>query len=86
MCVLFSILCVFRFQFLFSLTPPPAPPTSLGPLLSHIRARERFTEREASLVVKEVASALAYLHSNKIAHRDLKPENVLCERKDQVRV
>ncbi len=55
-----------------------------GPLLSHIQRRERFTEREASKVVQEVATALAFLHGNGIAHRDLKPENILCERENEV--
>lgn len=34
----------------------------IGPLLAFIQKRERFTEREASLVTKEVASALSFLH------------------------
>jgi len=38
----------------------------------------RFTEREASAVIRDLAAALSFLHSRGIAHRDLKPENVLC--------
>ena len=34
----------------------------IGPLLALIQKRERFTEREASLVTKEVANALSFLH------------------------
>ena len=35
---------------------------NIGPLLSLIQKRKRFTEREASLVTKEVANALSFLH------------------------
>lgn len=53
--------------------------------MAHIQKRKRFTEREASEVVREVAEALNFLHKKGVAHRDLKPENILCERVDQVR-
>merc|ERR1719499_145507 len=36
-----------------------------------------FTEERAAGVVRQVASALQYLHDQGIAHRDLKPENIL---------
>jgi MAP kinase interacting serine/threonine kinase len=49
-----------------------------GPLLNHIQQRICFTEQEASLVVRDIASALKFLHDRGIAHRDLKPENILC--------
>ena len=39
---------------------------SLGPLLLLIQKRERFTEREASQVTREVANALAFLHEQGI--------------------
>ncbi|XP_003388109.1 PREDICTED: MAP kinase-interacting serine/threonine-protein kinase 1-like [Amphimedon queenslandica] len=55
-----------------------------GPLLELIQKRERFTEREASEVTREVAAALSFLHRQGIAHRDLKPENILCQTKDEV--
>ena len=32
-----------------------------------------FTERDAALCIRNVTSALSYLHSNGIVHRDLKP-------------
>jgi len=49
-----------------------------GPLLQHIQARTRFTEAEASAIIKDLAGSLKFLHGRGIAHRDLKPENVLC--------
>merc|ERR1712156_479922 len=55
-----------------------------GQLLDHIQNRVRFTEKEASYVIKDLASALQFLHKKGIAHRDLKPENVLCECEDQL--
>jgi len=33
-----------------------------GPLLKHIEKRKVFTEKEASLVVKDIACALDFLH------------------------
>jgi len=55
-----------------------------GQLLDHIQNRVKFTEKEASMVIKDLASALQFLHKKGIAHRDLKPENVLCLYPDQL--
>lgn len=55
-----------------------------GPLLAHIQRRVYFTEKEASLIVKDIAGALRFLHKKGIAHRDLKPENILCQNEDQI--
>jgi MAP kinase interacting serine/threonine kinase len=55
-----------------------------GTLLENIERRGHMTEQEASLVVRDIAKALDFLHNKGIAHRDLKPENVLCERKGQL--
>uniref|UniRef100_A0A2L2Y0D9 non-specific serine/threonine protein kinase n=2 Tax=Parasteatoda tepidariorum TaxID=114398 RepID=A0A2L2Y0D9_PARTP len=55
-----------------------------GPLLAHIQRRIHFTEHEASMVIKDLANALMFLHGKGIAHRDIKPENILCVNRDQV--
>ena len=40
-----------------------------GPLLNHIMKRGRLTEREASLVVRDIANGLNFLHSKGMSHR-----------------
>lgn len=55
-----------------------------GPLLTHIQQRGSFTEKEASEVVRDIATALEFLHNKGVAHRDLKPENILCQSVDSI--
>merc|ERR1712013_969293 len=55
-----------------------------GQLLDHIQTRKFFTEQEAAYIIRDVASALEFLHSKGIAHHDLKPENVLCVYRDRL--
>ena len=49
-----------------------------GQLLDRIATRKYFTEEETVEIIRDIASALEFLHSKGIAHRDLKPENILC--------
>jgi serine/threonine protein kinase len=48
-----------------------------GELFDRIRQRVQFTEREASIIMKSLISAIQYMHSQGVVHRDLKPENIL---------
>lgn len=43
-------------------------------LLERIRKLERFTESEAADIMRQLVSAVKYLHDKRIVHRDLKPE------------
>ncbi|MCP9264116.1 putative ribosomal protein S6 kinase alpha-2 [Dirofilaria immitis] len=50
-----------------------------GELLTRIKKMETFTEAQAGKIMKQLVSAVAYLHFRKVVHRDLKPENILFE-------
>ena len=42
-----------------------------------------FSEKQASAVIRQVATGLKYLHTQGIVHRDLKPENLLFKDKSE---
>ncbi|KAL1124522.1 hypothetical protein AAG570_001148, partial [Ranatra chinensis] len=48
-----------------------------GELLQRIRKQDRFTESEASRIMRQLVSAVNFMHSRGVVHRDLKPENLL---------
>uniref|UniRef100_A0A673I2V6 Serine/threonine-protein kinase DCLK2 n=1 Tax=Sinocyclocheilus rhinocerous TaxID=307959 RepID=A0A673I2V6_9TELE len=51
-----------------------------GDLFDAITSSTKYTERDASVMVFNLAAALKYLHRMCIVHRDIKPENLLvCE-------
>ncbi|PSN33908.1 Serine/threonine-protein kinase [Blattella germanica] len=50
-----------------------------GDLFDAIASATKFTEKEASIMIRNLASALFYLHSLNIVHRDIKPENLLVQ-------
>uniref|UniRef100_A0A8D0HBV3 Serine/threonine-protein kinase DCLK2 n=1 Tax=Sphenodon punctatus TaxID=8508 RepID=A0A8D0HBV3_SPHPU len=54
-----------------------------GDLFDAITSSTKYTERDGSAMVYNLASALKYLHGLNIVHRDIKPENLLvCEYAD----
>ncbi|XP_046676934.1 ribosomal protein S6 kinase alpha-5-like isoform X2 [Homalodisca vitripennis] len=48
-----------------------------GELLERIRCKDRFTETEASRIMKQLVCAVSFMHARGVVHRDLKPENML---------
>ena len=52
--------------------------------MRRIQENRYFSEAAAAEIVREVASALRFMHAKGIAHRDLKPENILCVNKDRL--
>ena len=48
-----------------------------GELFDRIVDKGSFSERDASVLIGSVISAVKYLHDRGIVHRDLKPENLL---------
>ena len=54
-----------------------------GELFDAITSIGSFTEESACQVMKQLLSAIFYLHSNCIVHRDLKPENIMLLQKPE---
>lgn len=48
-----------------------------GTLMSTLCKQDRFTEHDAILIMRQILSALAYLHEASLIFRDLKTENVV---------
>lgn len=48
-----------------------------GDLFDAITRVTRFSENQSKIMMKHLASAMAYMHSLSIVHRDIKPENLL---------
>lgn len=48
-----------------------------GELFNRIVEKGNFSEKEASIALRQILKAVEYLHSMGIVHRDIKPENLL---------
>ncbi len=49
-----------------------------GDLFSLMWRRQKFSEFEIRLVLRQVLRGIKHLHARGVAHRDIKPENILC--------
>jgi len=57
-----------------------------GELFDKIVEKGQYSEKDASVIVRKIVSAVHYLHVMGIAHRDLKPENLLLRSTDDTEV
>lgn len=48
-----------------------------GTLFTHLKKQKTLGEKEVAQKIKEVATAVKYMHDNIMAHRDIKPENIV---------
>ena len=55
-----------------------------GDLSTYIRRYRRLPENVAGKFLRQLASALQYIHDKNISHMDLKPQNLLIESKDNL--
>lgn len=57
-----------------------------GEDLRTVAEREKFTQEEALLFLKDACSALSYLHSQGFLHRDLSPDNFIRTKDGQIKL
>lgn len=57
-----------------------------GGLFDSLIQNVGFTEQASATIFRQLISAVAYLHSKKIAHRDIKPDNILFESNDALNI
>ena len=55
-----------------------------GNLSQWMKKHKKISEEEASIILKQVLSAVAYLHNNQICHRDIKPDNIMLSKEDDL--
>lgn len=48
-----------------------------GTLFSQLKKTKILKESDVATKIRQIASAVNYLHENYIAHRDIKPENIV---------
>ncbi|KAK7491336.1 hypothetical protein BaRGS_00017437 [Batillaria attramentaria] len=57
-----------------------------GDLMDHIAKRKKLEEREVKKFIRQIVSAVDYLHRLGIIHRDLKIENLLLDQKGDIKI
>ena len=55
-----------------------------GTLSKWMKNHKTITENEASIILKQILSAVAYLHGKQICHRDIKPQNIMLSQENEL--
>ena len=55
-------------------------------LISRLQKSYTFSEKEVSIIIKQVLLAINYMHQQNIMHRDLKPQNLLLENEGSLEI
>lgn len=57
-----------------------------GELFDHLEREERFSEKKARRIMKQVFEALKHCHSKGVIHRDIKMENILLDEDQNIKL
>jgi calcium/calmodulin-dependent protein kinase I len=59
-----------------------------GELFDKIVERGFYSERDAAELIRQILTAVEYMHAHGVTHRDLKPENLLCsgEKNEKIKI
>ena len=55
-----------------------------GTLKKWMKSHNKISEEDASLILRQIFSAIEYLHGKQICHRDIKPENIMLSKENDL--
>ena len=56
-----------------------------GTLSKWMKNNNKISEQDASIILKQIFSAIEYLHGKQICHRDIKPENIMLSKENDLK-